>query len=177
MAFRFLKIIVCITSGVLSISAAMGQTRVGDWEFRVDSGDNQIEGRFASTLAQPHAGGEPKPNLVIRRLKPDSPVELLITDTHDNEKDKCDYKDWKILIDAIDVPVLGYTFEPTKTELKPNWKTPEDKLWSLFRKGLNLTAQAEQKCGSFSGEPKQKSYTFSLRGSSAAYKFVTGSAE
>lgn len=177
MAFRFLKFIVGITSAALFYGTALGQAPIGDWEFRVQSENSEIKARVASTLARPYSGDQPRPTLVIRQMKADSPVELLITATHDNEKDKCDYKDWKIMIDGTDVPVLGYTFEPTKTELKPNWGTPEDKLWSLFRKGLQLTAQVQQKCDSFSGDTNLKSYTFSLRGSSAAYKFVTSSVE
>lgn len=177
MAFRILKIIVCITLGVLFTSNVTGQSRAGDWELRVESEGSVIKGRIALTSAHPYSGSKPKPKLIIRRIKPDNPVELLISDTHDTEKDKCDYKDWKILIDATNIPILGYTFEPAKTELKAGLGVPEDELWSLFRKGLKLAVQVEQKCDSFSGESNLISYTFSLRGSYAAYKFVLGDVE
>ena len=176
-AFRILRIILCVTFGVLFTNNVPGQARVGDWEFRVESEGSVIKGRVALTSAHPYSGSKPEPKIVIRRTKPDNPVELLITDTHDKEKDKCDYKDWKIMIDATNVPVLGYTFEPAKTELKADWGAPEDELWGLFRKGLKLAVQVEQKCDSFSGESKLISYTFSLRGSYAAYKFVLGGVE
>jgi len=175
--FRLLSIFVWFTAGVLCTSTAMGKASVGDWEFQVESDAAEIERRVAFTPAHLHAGSQPKPKLVIRRMKPDSPVELIIAATHDEENDKCDYKDWKITIDATNVPVLGYSFEPAKTELKPKLGTPEDKLWNLFRKGLKLTVQVEQKCDSFSGASNLISHTFSLRGSSAAYKFVLGSFE
>jgi len=162
---------------VLFTSNVTGQARVGDWEFRVESEASEIKGRVAFTSAHPYSGGKPKPNLIISRMKPDNPVKLLITDTHDKEKDKCDYKDWKIIIDSTNVPVLGYTFEPAKTELKADWGAPGDELWSLFRTGLKLTVQVEQKCDSFSGESNLISYTFSLRGSYAAYNFVLGGVE
>jgi hypothetical protein len=172
-----MKIIVCIIFGVLFTSDVTSQARVGDWEFRVENEGSVVRGRVALTSAHPYSGSKLKPNLVIRRTKPDNPVELLITDTHDKEKDKCDYKDWKIMIDATNVPVLGYTFEPAKTELKADWGAPEDELWSLFRKGLKLTVQVEQKCDSFSGESNLISYTFSLHGSYAAYQFVLSGVE
>ncbi len=177
MAFRILKTIVCITFGVLFASNVSGQARIGDWEFQVENEASAINGRFAFTFAQPDSDNEPKPRLIIRRVKPNSPVEILITDTHDKEKDKCDYKDWKIMIDSTNVPVLGYTFEEAKTELKADWSAPEDELWSLFRKGLKLAVQVEQKCDSFSGESNLISYTFSLRGSYAAYEFVLAGVE
>jgi hypothetical protein len=175
--FRDLTIVGCVVFGVLFGNAAMGQASIGDWAFHVEGEAGETKTRVATSLAHSYAGGEPTPQLVIRQVKAGSPVELLIIDTHDDEKDKCEYKDWKILIDAADVPVLGYTFEPTKTELKPNWGTPEDKLWGLFRKGFKLTAQVERKCDSFAGESRLESYSFSLRGSSAAYMFVTNGAE
>jgi hypothetical protein len=175
--FRITKIIACITFGALFTSTVMGQARVGDWEFPVEGDGTAIEGRVALTRAQNHSDAEPKPNLIIRRMKPDSPLDLLITATHDIQKDKCDYKDWEITIDSTNVPVLGYTFEPAKTELKVKLGNPKDELWSLFRKGLKLEVQVVQKCDSFAGKPKPANYSFSLRGSSAAYKFVLGSAE
>ena len=162
---------------MLFTGTVMGQARVGDWEFRFESKESETKARIALTSAHSYSGSKPKPKLVISRTKPNSPVKLLITDTHDKENDKCDYKDWKIKIDATDVPVLGYTFEPAKTELKAQLGRPKDELWSLFRKGLKLTIEVEQKCDSLSRESNLVSYTFSLRGSSAAYKFVLGGVE
>jgi hypothetical protein len=162
---------------VLFTNSVPGQTRVGDWEFRVESEGSVIKGRVALTSAHPYSGSKPEPKLVIRRTKPDNPVELLIIDTHDKEKDQCDYNDWKIMIDATHVPVLGYTFEPAKTELKTDWGAPADELWEMFRKGLELAVQVEQKCGNYSAESNLVSYTFSLRGSYAAYTFVLGDVE
>ena len=177
MAFRILKIIVCINFGILFTSTAMGQASVGDWELRVESDETATESRVAVTSAQLYSGSKAQPNLVIRRIKLDSRLELLVTATHDKEKDKCDYKDWNIMIDSTHVPVLGYTFEPAKTELKAKLGSSKNELWSLFRNGLRLMVQVEQKCDSFSGESKLMNYTFSLSGSSAAYKFVLGAAE
>lgn len=174
MAFRMLKIVVCIAFGVLFTSNAMAQARFGDWEFRAESDGSAIEGSVASSPAHPYSGSEPTPNLVIRRMKPGGPVELLIIDTHDSGKDECSYQDWNIMIDATNVPVLGYTFEPAKTELKAKLGAGQDELWRLFRKGLKFVVQVEKKCGSFSGETNPASYTFSLRGSSAAYMLVQG---
>ena len=177
MTFRIPGFIAYITCSVLFTNNAMGQTRVGDWEFPVEMGGAEIEGRAALSPAQSDTAVEPTPNLVIRQMKPGSPLELLITATHAEEKDKCTYKDWSILIDSTSVPVLGYTFEPVKTELKTKLGSPRDELWRLFKKGLKLVVQVEQKCDSTAGKPKLANYTFSLRGSSADYQFVLGSVE
>jgi hypothetical protein len=175
--FRTTKIIACIAFSVLFSSTVLSQARVGDWEFPAEGDGTAIDGRVALTPAQSDSVVEPRSNLVISRMKPGSPPALLITDTHDEAKDKCSYKDWKVMIDSTNVPVLGYTFEPVKTELKAKLGNPQDELWSLFKKGLELVVQVEQKCDSAAGKPKLANYSFSLRGSSAAYKFVLGSAE
>ncbi len=175
--FRALIIGSWIAFGALFAGTVMAQAKIGDWKFRLEGKGTEIEKRIALTPAQADSSNESIPNLVIRRVKPESPVELLITDTHDKETMKCDYKGWKIMIDKTDIPVLGYSVEPTTTELKARWGTPEDELWSLFRKGLKLTVQVEQKCDSFSGKPNLASYIFSLRGSRAAFELVLGSAE
>ena len=172
MSFRIPGIILCITFGVLFNNNVSGQERIGDWELRVQSEGGVTKDRVASTSAQANSGSKSTPKLVIRQTSPNKPVKLLIADTHNKEKDQCDYKDWKIMIDRTSIPVLGYTFEPAKTELKADWGAPADDLWKLFRKGLKLTVQVEQKCDSFSGESNLASYSFSLRGSYAAYNFV-----
>lgn len=177
MAFRMLKTIVCITFGMFFTGNVMAEARVGDWEFRVEGKGTEVESRVALTPAHPYADSEPRPNLVIRRIKPGGPIDLLITATHDDEKEKCDYKDWELMIDATSVPVLGYTFEPAKTELKAKLGAGENKLWDLFRKGIKFAVQVEKKCESISGESNSTSYTFSLRGSNAAYKLVHGGTE
>lgn len=175
MAFRLLKNLACITFGVLFTSAAIGQTKIGDWVFRSDSSGTVTAPGSAFTTAYSYSGSGPAPKLEIRRKKPGSPVELLVTGTHDEQKENCEYKDWKITIDSTSVPVLGHSFEPAKTVLKTKLKTPENKFWHLFRQGLKLTVQAEQKCDALSGELNQMNLGFSLRGSFVAYKLVLGS--
>lgn len=177
MAFRKISLFVGITLGLLFSGTVMGKIGVGDWVFQVEGEGTAAEKRVAFTRAQPDPGGEPRAKLVIRRAKPDGPIELMVTATHDTRKDICDYRDWKIVIDATNVPVLGYTFEPAKTELKAKLGTPRDELWKLFRKGLKLTVEVEQKCDSSAGVSIPVSHTFSLRGSNAAYKFVSESVE
>ena len=176
-AFRIIKTIVGITFCVLFASNATGQARIGDWEFRAESEESAGNDRIAFSFDRGYSDSKPKPRLVIRQTKPGKPVKLLIFDTHNKEIDSCVYKDWKVMIDSASIPVLGYTFEEAKTELKANWSAPRDELWNLFKGGLRLEVQVEQKCDSFAGESKLASYTFSLRGSRAAYKFVLADPE
>ena len=174
MTIRIPNHLLLVTLGLLFSGSAVGKAGIGDWTFQLERSESGVEQRIAFTRAHPHAGVQPRPKLVIRRVKPDSPVELMITATHDTRSDKCAYTEWKIVIDATEVPVLGYTFEPAKTELKAKLGTPRDQLWSLFRKGFKLMVEVEQKCDSASGVPNPVSHSFSLRGSNAAYKFVKG---
>ena len=163
--------------GLLFAANVTAEERIGDWELWVESEGNAIKGRFGITYALSHVDSEPRPSFIIRRTKPKAPVEFLIFDTHDRKADKCDYKDWTIAIDTTAVPVLGYSFENAKTELKVNWGVPADELWDLFRKGLKLEVGVVQTCDSSPGEPVTANYTFSLTGSHAAYKFVLADIE
>lgn len=157
--------------GVLLSAPVLAQSKIGDWAYWVEREASQEKLRIALSGAQAYVGNEPKPKLVIRREASADKIELLIIDTHDADKDKCEYKDWKLSIDDVEIGVLGYTFEPSKTLLKAAWGSSQEDLWTHFRKGLNLALQAEQRCDS-SLEARMISYPFSLRGSSAVLKFV-----
>ena len=162
--------------GALPSFAAMGQSRVGEWAFLVEREAEQEKRRIALTAAQAYVGSEPTPKLILRREASDDAIELLIIDTHNVEKDKCEYKDWKLVIDKTDIPVLGYSFEPSKTLLKASWGASQDELWELFRKGYNLALEAQVQCDS-SVEVRTVNFPFSLRGSSAALKFIQAGIE
>ncbi len=169
------KTVLGITAGLLLATAASAQTKVGAWELHVMSEEAPVEGRFASTSAAADDADNSMAQLVIRRKKPDSAIEFLIIDTHDPAQDNCDYKNWKIRIDSAEVSVLGHSFEPEKTVLKAKLGAPRDELWVLFQSGLKLVVMVDQRCDSYAGETRPVSYSSSLRGSRAAYRFVTQS--
>ena len=172
MAYRTFIIAALATLCVPFNSTAHGQGRIGDWDYGVEGRDTDAPRRVASTAAQTYSGTESRPSLVIRRVKPDDPVELFVVATHDIETDKCEYKNWKVAIDSFEIPVLGYTFEPAKTELKADWGTKDDDLWGRFKKGFKLSVEVEQKCESAAGVPSAAQYSFSLRGSHAAFNYI-----
>ena len=166
-----------MTAALLLATTASAQTRVGAWELHVMSEAAPVDGRFASTTAAADTEARSMAQLVIRRKKPNSAVEFLIIDTHDPEQDNCDYQNWKIRIDSAEVSVLGHSFEPAKTVLKAKLKAPRDELWVLFQSGLKLVVMVDQRCDSYSGETRPVSFSSSLRGSRAAYRFVTQDGE
>ncbi len=177
MVLRRLLVVVWVTLALALQAATAAAGKQGDWEYRVDRDNGESVGKSASTQALSQAGGAPMPNLVIRRAQSDDDIELLVTATHDTAADECEYKDWKLSIDSTEIRVLGYTFEPAKTELKTKLGTAPEDFWSLFRKGYKLSVSAEQKCASKFGEPNPISLDFSLRGSSAVYMFVSSDAQ
>ncbi len=171
MKYQRLLIIVAGLATVLSARAVVADGRIGDWNYRAEG---ESGGRIAYTVAAGEAGA--MPNLVIRRSKPGKAVQLLLFDTHDPATDKCEYKDWQIAVDATNVPVLGYTFKPAKTELKVKWGTSVDDFWNMFVKGFNFSVAVNQICESNPGQPSPVKLDFSLRGSAAVYKYVTSDA-
>ena len=153
-----------------AVAAAGG---VGDWQFGVDGRQDGAGGKMAFTTALGYPGEGPKPHIEIGPTGSGGSIGFLVTGTHDTRQEKCQYRDWKVSIDGTDIPVLGYTFAPAKTELKTRLGTSTKGSWELFRKGLRLTVSAEQKCDSDLGKPRQLSLAFSLRGSNAAFHYVT----
>lgn len=162
-----------VTIGLLCPGAVMAEGGTGDWRFRVESGEDGTDWRVAYTAALDYPGEGAKPHIEIGHTGSGRALGFLVTGTHDTQQEKCQYRDWKVSIDGTDIPVLGYTFAPAKTELKTKLGTSTEEAWNLFKKGLRLTVRAEQKCDSDFGKPRQMSLVFSLRGSNAAFRYVT----
>ena len=172
MFFRRLMLAAAVTAGLFCPGVVTAEGGSGDWRFRVESGEDGAAGRSAYTAALGYPGGGAKPHIEIGHTGNDHSIGFMVTGTHDTKQEKCEYRDWKVSIDGTDIPVLGYTFAPAKTELKTKLGTSTGEAWDLFRKGLRLTVRAEQKCDSDFGKARQMSLVFSLRGSNAAYRYV-----
>ena len=130
-------------------------------------------GKAGKPIVVSSYGEGAKPHIEIGHTGSGRALGFLVTGTHDTQQEKCQYRDWKVSIDGTDIPVLGYTFAPAKTELKTKLGTSTEEAWNRFKKGLRLTVRAEQKCDSDFGKPRQMSLVFSLRGSNAAFRYVT----
>ena len=166
-----------VVASVLFSGAAIADGMVGDWKFLTERGDGEVVARVAHTSSLAATADGAIPRLVIRRAQSDDKVDLLVIDTHDPDKDNCEYKDWKLSIDKAEFAVLGYTFEPAKTQLKTKLGTSAEDFWSLFKKGYRISASALQKCDSKFGETQPLALDFSLRGSHAVYNFVIDASE
>lgn len=157
-----------------AVTAAGG---FGDWQFRDYGEQDEAGGKMAYTSALDYSGEGPRPRIEIGSTSSGRTIAFLVTGTHDTRQEKCQYRDWKVSIDGTDIPVLGYTFAPAKTELKTKLGTSTKDSWDLFKKGLQLTVRAEQKCDSDFGKARQISLVFSLRGSNAAFRYVTADSD
>ncbi len=160
MASRIVMTAVCLVFGMLFSSTVIGQTIVGDWQLEVSGLGTAFERRVALTPAQPYSGGEPKAILAIRRMKPDSPVELLVNASFDKEEEECRYSDWEMAIDAHEIPVFGFSAGSATAILKKHYSWPQDAFWQPIRKGSKVAVRVKQKCGGVFGDKKLKIYTF-----------------
>lgn len=177
MVIRILIIAVSFSISLLFTGAVYSQSKVGDWQLEIDGKGTAFERRIAMTPAQPYSGDKPEAILAIRRMKPDSEIELLVTATFDEELVECDYDDWEIAIDKNDISVLDYELSPATVVLELEHSN-SDRLWRLIRKGSKLAVRVEQKCGGFfSNDTIILVHTFSLRGSTAAFNFVIGNVD
>jgi len=174
---RKLAFVVCFVFCTLFASAGISQTRIGDWQFRSDGDGTAFKRRFALTPAPPYSGGGPTALLVIRRMNPDSRIEMLVTATFDKDKDGCDYDHWEVTVDSYKFSVSGFSVAPSTAILKVLDTVEREAFWESFKKGLKLAIRVEQKCGGSFRDKKLIIRTFSLRGSTAAYNFVSGNVD
>ena len=157
---------------------AMGQETIKDWEFVVEEQGTSREKRSASTRARPFVEGEPGAILAVRRLDPDSLMDLEVTINPDVEAGKvCKYDNWELAIDSTIIPVKSFSTSPVSAILVAGSGMSEAEFWEPFVNGINLVIHVGRKCDGIFGDVNFESYTFSLRGSAAAHKFVLNEPE
>lgn len=167
--FRFtLCFVLCATFA----SAALGQSGVRDWNFKVEDQGTSREKRTAFTPAQPYAEGEPRAVLEVRRLQAKAPMDLVVTVNPGADKAGCKYDNWELAIDSRAIPVKTFSTSPVAAILVPGKGIGEEKFWEPFVKGLELAIRVGRKCEGIFGEQEIEVFIFSLRGSAAAHKFV-----
>lgn len=161
----------------LFATSALGQSSVGDWSFLVEHGGTSREKRIASTPAQSDTDGEPTATLALGRPAPESPMDLMVSIASGSEAQECQYSDWQIAIDSVNIPIKSFSNSPTSAILVAGAGIGEDDLWTPFRKGLKMLVRVSQNCEGLFGDKKVQMYTFSLRGSAAAFEFVIDEAD
>jgi len=87
----------------------------------------------------------------------------------------CQYTAREIDIDSRSFPVTGTTHSSGISQLKTKTEGEQKQLWKAFRKGQNLTVKIQQACSNKDVPGDEVStFDFSLKGSSAAYRFIAG---
>ena len=86
----------------------------------------------------------------------------------------CLYAVKEIAIDSKHFPVKSTTHSSDISQVLTRTDDDQQNLWREFRKGQNLSLKIHQTCSDQNEQTSEEStYDFSLKGSSAAYKFVT----
>ena len=143
---------------------------LGDW-FLESEVESESTVKSAFSLAQSNSQESINATLGIRGDE-EIPIELYLVVSNEKNDASCQFDVVEAEIDSITLPLIGF---PQVTEIS-NIKTTtneQNRFWSLFREGKNLTIIVKKLCNSVPEfQDQHHSFNFSLKGSGAAFEFI-----
>jgi endonuclease YncB( thermonuclease family) len=145
---------------------------VGDWYYEETENYPNIE-RWAfsqpisqSTEANQVTLGINSPGLL-------DPIDFYAVISDKLPDADCQYVVREIIIDGETFTIGNNAHSSDTTQLLTKTADEQTKLWRAFKKGQNLSLRIHQTCGADNTQNDEvNTYTFSLTGSSSAYRFV-----
>ncbi len=100
-------------------------------------------------------------------------VDFYLVISSNGESAGCEYTVREIVIDSVTFTVMSTTHSSDVSQITTKTDDEQNRLWSAFRKGQNLSLKLHQSCSGQTGPSSEVStFIFSLKGSNAAYKFA-----
>lgn len=163
-----IKILISVI-GLYSINAIAG-TLSGEWYLETSARDK----REAFTIATSESTNQTtQATLGLRRIGLSNTNELYIIATSTKQANNCQYQIASAKIDANSFLLKGTSRNSQISDIKAKTSTQQSEFWRLLRKGKTFAVTLSQDC---KNDPQSRNQTttfrFSLKGSSAAYKFV-----
>lgn len=170
---RFFSLMLLSILG-LSPNTGNAGTLVGDWwqEGTVDASNNE---RHAITQPVSQSTDATRVTLGIKNPELTDFVDFFLIISSKTANARCQYTVEEVIIDSQSFPVSSPTHTSDIGGIKTNTKDEQKRLWREFTKGRKLSLKIHQACNA-PNEPSSEVniFDFSLKGSSAAYRFVVG---
>ena len=146
---------------------------VGDWYQEEMGNDPNSEMRaFSQPISQSTETNQV--TLGIKSPGTTDPVNLYAVISSKSKSASCEYAVSEIIIDAETFSMGSNTDSSGIAQLLAKTDDDQAKLWRAFKKGQNLSLKILQTCSSDNAQIDEvNTFSFSLTGSSAAYRFVT----
>jgi hypothetical protein len=169
-----LYVLVLLSFTGLNPVVANAGAMVGDW-YLEDTEDASVESRRAITQPAVQSLEGNEVTLGIKSPGSVDPVDFLVIVSGDTPNSGCTYTVSEIAIDAATFPVSSSAHSSDISQITTRLADAQKRLWRAFRKGRNLSLSLRQVCGDQSVPANAvTTHVFSLKGSSAAYRFVSG---
>ncbi len=157
---------------VLSQNIGYAGTLVGDW-YLEDTEVASIDERRA--FSQPIAQSTEAIQVTLGIKSPGvtNLVDFYLVISSKTADSICQYTVNGITIDSRSIPIRSTTHSSDISQFETRSEDEQKRLWRDFRKGQNLTLKIHQACNiqNVQGSDVNK-FDFSLKGSSAAYRYV-----
>jgi micrococcal nuclease len=157
----------------LSPNVGYAGTLVGDWyQEEMENSPNFERRAFSQPISQSTEANQI--TLGIKSPGLMDPVDFYAVISSKSTDVNCQYVVREIIVDAEIFTIGSNDHSSDITQLLTKTDDEQAKLWRAFKKGQNLSLKIHQTCSSDNAQIDEvNTFTFSLTGSSAAYRFVT----
>jgi len=170
---HLLPLILLLLIGLNPIASHAG-TLVGDW-FQDGPDDALIIDRRAISQPVSQSTESTRVTLGIKSPGTTNLVDFFLIISSKPAGTGCQYTVDEVIIDSKSFPVSSITHTSNISGLKTSTADQQKQIWKAFKKGQQLSLRIRQIC-TVENAPVNEVNTFdySLKGSSAAYRYVTG---
>ncbi|MFA9421479.1 MAG: thermonuclease family protein [Gammaproteobacteria bacterium] len=147
---------------------------VGEW-YQQDVADTSVDEKRAFSQPVSQSTEAIQVTLGIKSPGLTDLVDFFLVISDKASDPNCQYTVNGIDIDSRSFPITSTTHSSDISQLKTKSEDEQKRLWRDFRKGQNLTVKLQKACNNKKAESSEvNTFDFSLKGSSAAYRFVAG---
>ena len=170
---RLFSLILLSIVGLSPIAGNAG-TLVGDW-LQDDPDDTSINEKRAISLPITQSTETTRVTLGIKSPGTTDLVDFFLVISNKTASPGCQYTVDEVIIDSKSFPVSSTTHFSDISGLKTSTADEQKRIWKAFRKGQKLSLRVRQICNVKNVSSSEINiFDFSLKGSSAAYRFVIG---
>ena len=169
-----LFILILLSIVGLSPIASNAGTLEGDW-LQDDPDDASINEKRAISLPITQSTETTRVTLGIKSPGTTDLVDFFLIISNKTASPGCQYTVDEVIIDSKSFPVSSTTHISEISGLKARTADEQKRIWKAFRKGQKLSLKIRQICNAENVSSSEiNTFDFSLKGSSAAYRFVIG---
>jgi endonuclease YncB( thermonuclease family) len=163
------RLLVLFSLAPVFLCPAQAQTLVGDWY------QESLQSGARKAFSQPRSQRTDSTQATLGIEGPGAidPVDFYLLVSSSEANSGCLFTASRIVIDSQSFALTSTTDATDLTQLSTGNAETQQLLWERFRKGSSLTVELRRDCSTAGQASELQSFEFSLKGSQAAYRFVS----